>query len=94
MSTEPIFPRRPRPALPQQVAVPMPGIDAPDHGAYAPPDERSRLHKLAEELDRSALKEIAYRLAHLTYGELKDFAEGTKSNADDVWTWATGDEHK
>ena len=72
--------------LPREVTVPTNG------GDYAPPIERERLHKLANELDRRPLQEIAFRLAHLTYGEMVEYCEGIGGDPAKVWEWAV--EHK
>jgi len=72
--------------LPREVAVRGNGND------YAPPTERDRLHKLANELDRKPLQEIAFRLAHLTYGEMVEYCEGIGGDPAKVWDWAV--EHK
>jgi hypothetical protein len=65
---------------------------AANTASYAPPDERTRLHKLASELDRRPLQEIAFRLAHLTYGEMVEYCEGIGGDPAKVWEWAV--EHK
>jgi hypothetical protein len=65
---------------------------AGDLTPFTPPQERERLHKLASELDRRPLQEIAFRLAHLTYGEMVEYCEGIGGDPAKVWEWAV--EHK
>ncbi len=76
------------PIPPQDMPRPVPSLA---QGDFAPPSERDRLHKLADELDRPALKEIAYRLAHLTFGEMVELSEGIGADAAKIWAWATAD---
>jgi hypothetical protein len=68
--------------LPREVTVPT-------MNDFSPPAERERLTKLESELSRTALDEIAYRLSRLTYGEMKEYCEGTACDPDKVWQWAT-----
>jgi hypothetical protein len=88
MTTSP-FPRRT-----PQVRDLLPPRDADAKSlnpeAFAPPAERVRLAEIERELSRSPLDEIAARLAQLTYGDMKQYCEGTASECDKVWAWATG----
>jgi hypothetical protein len=66
------------------VDVPVPRTNE----SYAPPAERDRLRQLESELARSSLDEIAYRISHLTYGELKEFSSGIEGDPDKLWNWS------
>lgn len=50
---------------------------SPEVRKFAPPERRP-----------SPVDEIAQRATKLTYGELKELAEGFKAEPDAVWTWA------
>jgi hypothetical protein len=69
--------------MPREVA-PVPRYDD-----YAPEGDRVRLHKLADELDRSKLDEIKWRFKNLSYGEMVELAEGIGADAAKIWAWAT-----
>ena len=55
---------------------------------YAPPAERDRLHKLADELDRAALDEIKYRFKRLTFDEMIELSEGISADPAKISSWA------
>jgi hypothetical protein len=69
--------------LPVEVNVP-----SAKSNLYAPPEERDRLRQLETELARTSLDEIAYRISHLTYGELKEFSQGIEGDPDKLWNWS------
>jgi hypothetical protein len=57
---------------------------------FAPPSTRTMLANIEKELSRTPLEEIYVRLAKLTYGELKQFAQEIQGDADKIWEKCSG----
>ena len=55
------------------------------------PTEGERLHKLAEEIDRTRLGEIQGRFRDLNYHEIKQFCGWTAGDMVKVWAWIITD---